>query len=196
MQPAVQFATAVNADRAAVARAACCAGPCRSPCAADRGQFRTAAAACKAAAPTTAVRVRPPPPPSRQRRAPERHRARSPRARFRFRGLFAPAGTPAPIVAKMNKDATEIISTADVAFDITWIGATQPERLPPLAATVGGRGGCQQPRRGTFLRASLTAYNPKGDTLRTERSKPAATYKLGSAIQSSASFLLGKCSTR
>ena len=96
----------------------------------------------------------------------------------------------------MNKDATEIISTADVAFDITWIGATQPERLPPLAATVGGRGGCQQPRRGTFLRASLTAYNPKGDTLRTERSKPAATYKLGSAIQSSASFLLGKCSTR
>ena len=141
---------------AAVARAACCAGPCRSPCAADRGQFRTAAAACKAAAPTTAVRVRPPPPPSRQRRAPERHRARSPRARFRFRGLFAPAGTPAPIVAKMNKDATEIISTADVAFDITWIGATQPEALPPLAATVGGRGGCQQPRRGTFLRASLT----------------------------------------
>src|SRR3954464_10317078 len=25
--------------------------------------------------------------------------------------------------------------------------------------------GCQQPRRGAFLRASLTAYNPKGDTL-------------------------------
>ena len=50
------------------------------------------------------------------------------------------------------------------AFDIAWIGATQPERLPPLAATGGGRGGCQQPRRGTFLRASLTAYNPKGDT--------------------------------
>ena len=49
------------------------------------------------------------------------------------------------------------------AFDIAWIGATQPERLPPLAATGGGRGGCQQPRRGTFLRASLTAYNPKGD---------------------------------
>ena len=33
----------------------------------------------------------------------------------------------------------------------------------------GGRS-CQQPRRGAFLRASLTAYNPKGDTLRTERS--------------------------
>ena len=29
-------------------------------------------------------------------------------------GLFAPAGTPAPIVAKLNRDAIEIISTADV----------------------------------------------------------------------------------
>jgi Antibiotic biosynthesis monooxygenase len=38
----------VNADRAAVAREACYAGPCRSPCAADRGQFRTAAAATAA----------------------------------------------------------------------------------------------------------------------------------------------------
>ena len=124
---------AVNADRAAVARAACCAGPCRSPCAADRGQFRTAAAACKAAAPATAVRVRPPPPPSRQRRAPERHRARSPRARFRFRGLFAPAGTPAPIVAKLNKDATEIISTADVRNALLTRGAeaftTTPQEM-------------------------------------------------------------------
>jgi hypothetical protein len=35
---------------------------------------------------------------------------------------------------------------------------------------MAGGGGCQQPRRGAFLRASLTAYNPKGDTLRTERS--------------------------
>src|SRR4030088_3813630 len=52
---------AVNADRAAVARAACCAGSCRSPGAADRGQFRTAAAACRAAAPATAVRARLPP---------------------------------------------------------------------------------------------------------------------------------------
>src|SRR6267378_2545767 len=75
----------VNADRAAVVREACYAGPCRSPYAADRGQFRTAAAACRAAAPATAVRARPPPQPSRRRRAPELYRARSPRARFRFR---------------------------------------------------------------------------------------------------------------
>ena len=74
----------VNADRATVAREACCAGPCRSPCAADRGQFRTSAAACRAAAPATAVRARPPPQPSRRRRAPERYRARSREPDFAF----------------------------------------------------------------------------------------------------------------
>lgn len=77
------------------------------------------------------------------------------------------------------------------AFDIAWIGATQPERLPPLAATGGGRGGCQQPRRGTFLRASLTAYNPKGDTLRTERSM----LQCGLAISITALTVLGMAIT-
>src|SRR5260370_28597617 len=48
----------VNADRAAVAREACCAGPCRSPCAADRGQFRTAAAACSTAQPSLSRQIR------------------------------------------------------------------------------------------------------------------------------------------
>ena len=74
---------------------------------------------------------------------------------------------------------------------LPWIGATQPERLPPLAATVGGRGGCQQPRRGTFLRASLTAYNPKGDTLRTERSM----LQCGLAISITALTVLGMAIT-
>ena len=78
-----------------------------------------------------------------------------------------------------------------IAFDIAWIGATQPERLPPLAATGGGRGGCQQPRRGTFLRASLTAYNPKGDTLRTERSM----LQCGLAISITALTVLGMAIT-
>jgi len=63
--------------------------------------------------------------------------------------------------------------------------------LPPLAATVGGRGGCQQPRRGTFLRASLTAYNPKGDTLRTERSM----LQCGLAISITALTVLGMAIT-
>jgi len=67
----------------------------------------------------------------------------------------------------------------------------QPERLPPLAATVGGRGGCQRARRGAFLRASLTAYNPKGDTLRTERSM----LQCGLAISITALTVLGMAIT-
>jgi hypothetical protein len=41
---------------------------------------------------------------------------------------------------------------------------------------MAGGGGCQRPRRGAFLRASLTACNPKGDTLRTERAFHAAVW--------------------
>ena len=42
---------------------------------------------------------------------------------------------------------------------------------------MAGGGGCQRSRRGAFLRASLTACNPKGDTfLRTERAFHAAVW--------------------
>ena len=46
-------------------------------------------------------------------------------------------------------------------------------------------------RRGTFLRASLTAYNPKGDTLRTERSM----LQCGLAISITALTVLGMAIT-
>jgi tripartite-type tricarboxylate transporter receptor subunit TctC len=48
-------------------------------------------------------------------------------------GLFAPAETPAPIVAKLNKDATEIFSTADVRNALLTKGAeaftTTPQEM-------------------------------------------------------------------
>jgi hypothetical protein len=46
-----------------------------------------------------------------------------------------------------------------------------PGRRDTSCGTVSRPAGCPgcQPRRGAFHRASLTAYNPKGDTLKTER---------------------------
>src|SRR5205823_180527 len=121
----------VNADRAAVAREACCAGPCRSPCAANRGQFRTAAAACRAAAPGTVVRARPPPRPSRRRRAP----ARCARANHHEKRLLN--GIIDPQTAKGDATRLAIIhptAAAAVVWDVMLCARIAERQLTPATA--------------------------------------------------------------
>ena len=59
-------------------------------------------------------------------------------------GLFAPAGTPAPIVAKWNSDVTKILNTPDIRARFVADGAEPAPNTPAEFAQ--------------FIAAELTKY--------------------------------------